>query len=329
MFGLIDTLPAAGGAHTFMDKILDDKTFTSPTVSVLLPVYNTERFLRQALDSLLNQTFTDFELIAVNDGSKDGSLAILEEYAARDARVRVISRPNTGIVGALNDAFAASRGEFVARMDGDDESLPDRFAAQVQYLRSHPDCVMVGTQVVTIDEDDDDVAPLRGLETDHEGIDRALLTAGWPVVHPTVMMRRSALKSVGGYAQGTFPHEDHDLFLKMCEAGKVANLPDVLLRYRRHSASVSWDARSRNKMNEVMRAACERRGVPYVEPPAPPDAPDEPPRRRQGRIYRTWGWQALARRNLRTARKYALRSVGTAPLNPEAWKLLVCTIRGR
>src|ERR1051325_1151561 len=112
-----------------------------PTVSVLLPVYNAERYLESALQSVLGQTFSDFEVIAVDDGSKDNSKKILERFAANDPRIRVISRPNTGIVGALNDGLAVARGEFIARMDADDVALPGRFQAQLDYLRGHPDCI--------------------------------------------------------------------------------------------------------------------------------------------------------------------------------------------
>src|SRR6266581_3934019 len=108
--------------------------FSSPAISVVMPVYKAERYLAQAVDSILDQTFTDFELIAVDDGSRDQSLQILNGYAQKDQRVRVISRPNTGIVGALNDGIAAARAPLIARMDSDDLSLPQRFEKQVTYL---------------------------------------------------------------------------------------------------------------------------------------------------------------------------------------------------
>ena len=103
----------------------------TPAVSVLMPVYNAEAYLAEAVQSVLDQTWADFELIAVNDGSKDASGAILEDFARRDQRVRVISRPNTGIVGALNDAFAVARADLLARMDSDDLCMPARLEKQV------------------------------------------------------------------------------------------------------------------------------------------------------------------------------------------------------
>src|SRR6478672_11907562 len=110
----------------------------TPTLSVLMPVYNGARYLAEAVESILGQTFRDFELIIVNDGSTDGSEKILRRYAEQDGRIKLISRPNTGIVGALNDAIAASKCELMARMDADDVAMPDRFEKQLAYMRDHP-----------------------------------------------------------------------------------------------------------------------------------------------------------------------------------------------
>jgi glycosyltransferase involved in cell wall biosynthesis len=290
-----------------------------PTVSVLLPVFNAERFLPAALASILAQTFTDWELIAVDDGSTDASPRILRDFAEKDARIRLITRPNTGIVGALNDALAPARGALIARMDADDISLPARFQLQVDFLNSHPDCVLLGTQVLIIDEDADPIGPLKSIELEHDRIDRALLELRWPIVHPTVMMRRQTVSDIGGYAEGTFPHEDHDLFLKLCERGHAANLPQALLHYRRHATSVSWDSRRREKMIEIVQSACARRRVPFS--PAPET---------KGKITLelAWGWQSLLSGHRRTARKYALRALRHEPFNFECWKLLACVIRG-
>ena len=122
-----------------------------PRVSVALPVHNCERYVAEAIESILAQTFTDFEFLIVDDGSTDGTLPILNRFAARDSRIRVISRPNTGIVGALNEMLGLARADLVARMDADDVALPVRFERQVRYLDEHPECVMVGSRVTIID----------------------------------------------------------------------------------------------------------------------------------------------------------------------------------
>src|SRR3990172_10052244 len=111
---------------------------SSPRISVVMPVYNAELFLASAIESILGQTLPDFEFVIVNDGSTDSSLEIVQEYAATDGRIRLVSRPNTGIVGALNDGLAISQGEFIARMDADDMALPHRFERQLKFLEETP-----------------------------------------------------------------------------------------------------------------------------------------------------------------------------------------------
>src|SRR4051812_26679567 len=125
----------------------------SPTVSVLMAVYNGEQYLREAVNSILSQTFKDFEFIIIDDGSTDRSPELLASYARADSRVKLISRPNKGLTKSLNEGLHAARGEFVARMDGDDISLPERFERQVSYLREHPEVVLVGSRVEFIDPD--------------------------------------------------------------------------------------------------------------------------------------------------------------------------------
>ena len=117
---------------------------TPPKTSVVMPMYNAERYVAGATGSILAQTFTDFEFVIVNDGSTDRSLEIVRHYERLDARVRVLSRPNTGIVGALNDGLSLARGEYIARMDADDIAYPHRLERQATYLDDHPDCVAVG-----------------------------------------------------------------------------------------------------------------------------------------------------------------------------------------
>src|ERR1051325_5151993 len=112
-----------------------------PAVSVIMPVYNAERYLREAVQSILNQTFSDFEFLIINDGSTDQSQLILQEYAARDARIVLKSRPNTGYTRALNELLAMARGELIARMDADDISEPQRLALQAALLRENPDLI--------------------------------------------------------------------------------------------------------------------------------------------------------------------------------------------
>jgi glycosyltransferase involved in cell wall biosynthesis len=299
----------------------------APLVSVLLSVYNGERYLTSALQSILNQTYQDFELIAVNDGSTDRSQQILDEFASRDPRVRPIMLPHVGLVRAFNCGLDAARGELIARMDGDDEALPERFEIQVRYLQEHPEVVVVGSQVMQIDEDDDPLAPLPGLEIEHEKIDQSLMDLGWPIVHPSVMIRADALRAVGGYPD-IFPHEDHDLFLRLAERGRLANVSQTLLRYRRHAGCVTAKHSRSDGLAVSVKNACERRGIPFAQPPSRYPRRDESPRRARYRALSNWAWAALRSGNVRTARKYAHRAFLADPINIENLRLLACVYRG-
>ena len=296
----------------------------APAISVLMPVFNAQRYLAAAIDSILSQTFTDFELVIVNDGSTDDSPAILEDFARHDPRIRIISRPNTGIVGALNDGLAECRAEFIARMDADDLSRPTRFALQYQHLNDNPDCVLVGSRVLLIDPDG---SPIREWITEltHEQIDRAHLERGWPVVHPSVMMRRAPLQQVGGYRKQYETLEDLDLFLRLAEIGKLANLPEVLLDYRQHFSSICHTKSDQQNAirDAILAETALRRGLP-----APPHVPP-PQSKPRSECHRLWAWWALNAGHIPTARKHALARLRMLPLSPESWRLTYCALRGR
>ena len=300
----------------------------APTVSVVMTVYNTERYLPEAVESILQQSYADFEFVIVDDGSTDGCPEILREYADADPRVRFVARPHRGIVPAANEGIGMALGRYVARMDSDDIALRDRLAAQVAYLDAHPECVLLGSRVMVVDPYGSPVAA-SGHKLTHEEIDAGLLTGGggWALVHPSTMMRADALRAVGGYHGQINMSEDHDLFLRLAERGKVANLPEVLLRYRRHYKSTShtqykkmWAVKEK-----ILREAHDRRGLPL--PAGWKYNPWEPPARPAQ--LRLWGWAAIKAGNLHIARKHAVRAVGASPLSLDAWKLMYCAMRGR
>ena len=300
----------------------------APTVSVVMTVFNTERYVGEAVDSVLSQTFGDFEFIIIDDGSTDGSTSILNEYAKRDGRIRLTSRPNTGIVAAANEGIGLARGRYLARMDSDDVCLPHRFQAQVDYLNTHPECVVVGSRVTVVDPYGSPVFD-SGQKLAHDEIDAELLSSGggWAIVQPSAMMRTDAVRKVGGYRGRHNVSEDQDLFLRLAEVGRVANLPEPLLRYRRHYKSVmhtQWRQRQQVK-EQIVREAYHRRGLPM---PAEWKFDDWQPTPLAEQL-RAWGWAALKRGNAPVARKHALGAVRAAPLSGEAWRLLYCALRGR
>lgn len=299
---------------------------STPAVSVCMPVYNGERYLREAVDSILNQSFGDFELLILDGGSTDGSPAILQDYAARDPRIRLTSRPGMRLTASLNEMLDQARGEFIARMDADDISLPERLERQVQYLRGHPECVLVGSAALVIDPEGDPLS-VWFTETTHEvldarNLDLSLLESS--LCHPAVMMRRRIVLDAGKYDMGCLA-EDLDLWLRLAERGRLANLPEPLLKYRFHSSNKNRADRAQDALRQIIVQARRRRGLPE-QPSSPPPAP---PSTGPESYHALWAWQALGSGHVRTARKHARRLVLTAPFSSESWRLLYCTLRGR
>jgi glycosyltransferase involved in cell wall biosynthesis len=293
----------------------------------MMPVYNAERYVGKAIESILNQTFENFELLIVNDGSTDGSLAILREYAERDRRVRLTSRPNAGLVGSRNELLDAARSDLVACMDADDVSLPDRLEKQVEYLQRHPECVLVGSRVMIIDPDGQPLQ-VMGQHFEHEAIDRAFMNGeGQIIYNPSVMFWKRVALQVGAYRRGFDPAEDLDLFLRMAEVGRLANFPQPLLAYREHLGKAGHVHVQRQSLGvrKALEEAYRRRGL------AVPEwlASFELRRLCVADVYRIWAWWALGSGYIATARKHAWASMARAPLSIASWRLLYCALRGR
>lgn len=209
-----------------------------PAVSVLLPCYAAAATLAEALDSLAAQDFTDYEIVAVDDGSTDATPEILAAWARREPRLVVLNQEHTGLVAALNRGLAACRGDLVARLDADDRCLPDRLASQVAYLHAHPEVGVLGCQVQIFGAQPPAAGLQRYVDWQNSLIDDAAIRAALfiesPLVHPGVCFRRRAVQAVGGYRAGSFP-EDYDLWLRLYLAGaRFARLPAVLLEWRDH-----------------------------------------------------------------------------------------------
>lgn len=301
----------------------------APLISVLMPVYNAGRYVADAVESVLSQTLGDFEFLILDDGSTDDSLGALRRYEGRDPRIRLIARPNRGVSASLRELVEQSRGALLARMDADDVALPDRFARQAEYLRAHPDCVLVGSRVLVIDPEGDPLCDWC-TEQGHEAIEARYLRAErvTPISHPSVMMRREAVLNAGNYRP--YALEDVDLFLRLGERGRLVNLPEVLLRYRIHAGNVSKTAAYHDRIDgefrEIVRAARQRRGLPEADGPPPPPRPRVDPTPTEER--EKWAWWALGAGHLATARKHARWVLAHAPLSPRSWKLMYCVSRG-
>jgi glycosyltransferase involved in cell wall biosynthesis len=294
-----------------------------PLISVLMPVYNAERYVAKAVESILQQSCRDFEFLIINDGSTDRSLRILQRYSRQDARIRLISQPNSGYVAALNRLLSLATGDLIARMDADDIALPDRFAQQVEFLRQHPEVVCVGGAQDWIDAAGRVLLHHPEAETDAE-IQQLALSGQTPINHPAAMIRRWAVLQVGGYDPALCPAEDLDLWLKLGEVGKLANLSATVLQYRQHDQSVS--ERLQIQQTEQRRRACQlagqRRGVEVAFYEAPPWRPvDQASRHRFTVMYGWWFFNAGDRI---AALTYSFKAIRILPWAVAGWKLLIC-----
>jgi glycosyltransferase involved in cell wall biosynthesis len=211
-----------------------------PLLSVILPAYNAEAYLESAICSILGQSFENFELIVINDGSTDRTGQMLE--AIGDRRLRVINHErNAGLISGLNEGIDASTGKYIARMDADDICEPSRFLRQIEYLESHLEIGVLGTAIKMIDERDRPgptyIMPAIPSDT------QWAMPLICPLAHPSVMMRADIVRSLGGYSNTALHAEDYDLWFRMSRETQMANLTEPLICVRKHAASVTSSQR--------------------------------------------------------------------------------------
>ena len=207
---------------------------TTPVISVILPVYNADRFVGEAISSILNQSFSDFELIIINDGSFDASESVVKSFT--DERIVFLNNDvNKGLIYSLNLGICCSRGKYLIRMDADDVCFSDRCLKQFNFMELNSDVVVSGGQM----EDYDKKSVTSKVETNSDKLKASLLFS-CVLSHPTVIMRADIIKSQKFLYDESFPHsEDYELWSRVCRSFKIANLEDVILRYRFHSQQVS------------------------------------------------------------------------------------------
>ncbi|MEP6706909.1 MAG: glycosyltransferase family A protein [Pyrinomonadaceae bacterium] len=205
----------------------------TPSLSVVMPVHNALPFLDQSIGSIVNQTFTDFEFVILDDGSTDGSEKVLRAWENRDDRIRVFQSGNKlGLAGSSNLVVSKALGRVIARMDGDDISHPERLRRQWEIIEDRPDVVAVGTLCEGIDASGRRVRP-----RDRWRLVRQSRYIPFP--HGSAMFRREAFDAVGGYGDRFVAGEDQDFFFKMTSSGRVVTLPDVLYQFRYHSGNTT------------------------------------------------------------------------------------------
>ena len=230
-----------------------------PKVSVILPAYNAEKYIKEAIDSIWSQTFRDFELIVINDCSKDSTEKIILSY--NDPRlVYVKNEENLGVAGTLNKGLKLAKGQYIARMDADDISLPQRFEKQVAYLDSHGQVAVLGTGIQHFGEGIPTKCWVLSHNPEQMKID-LLFACG--LAHPSIMMRTDVIRALGGYDMAFEGLEDYELWCRVAQEHQVTTLPEVLFRYRVHPGQVTKNPSEKylTRMRNLKKRQLEELGV--------------------------------------------------------------------
>ena len=210
----------------------------TPRVTVLMGVHNGERFLAEALDSILAQTFRDFEVLIIDDASTDRTASILADYTSRHACIHLMrNTSNLGLTRTLNIGLAAARGEYIARMDADDTAFPERIARQVAFLDMHPEVGVLGTGAALMNADGT-ILRERHCATDHEAIAWRLFFTN-DLIHTSVLFRSHIVGEPVRYDEAVRRAQDHALWLRLCRVTRLAVLPEVLVHYRIHTDNIT------------------------------------------------------------------------------------------
>jgi Glycosyl transferase family 2 len=210
----------------------------SPIVSVVMSVLNGQAFLAEAVESILAQTYHDFEFVIIDDGSRDRTAEILANYAAQDKRIRVHRHENKGRATSLNIGIGLAHGKYIARMDADDIALSNRLAEQIKFMEEHPGVGLLGGAFELISDNGSRLMKTVTFPVEDSDIRSALLVDN-PICHPTAVMRKAVAEAVGGYRKALLDAEDYDLWLRISERSHLGNLKTCVLQYRIHPEQVS------------------------------------------------------------------------------------------
>ena len=208
-------------------------------VSVLMSCYNANKWLGEAIESVLQQTYKGFEFILVDDGSTDNTLEIIRNYGDKDKRIKIITKPNTGLTDSLNVGIFQAKGNWIARLDADDICLPDRLETQVSFMRNNAEVVLLGSGCVEIDERGCFAKEHRYPER-HDALVKNLERSKKFFPHSASFYRTKTIKKIGQYRNNLNGAEDKDLWLRLSEIGKIVCLPQVLVKLRKHENSISY-----------------------------------------------------------------------------------------
>ena len=220
-----------------MDRALKSR----PMISVLIPIFNGERYLQESLESIKSQTFIDFEILLIDDGSTDGSMSILNEFAYHDKRVRIISKSNSGLTDTLNRGLQECRGNWIARMDQDDIASPKRLELQVKKIESDEAIVLVGSDFVMLDEQTRKTKRYKIPSTHEQMVKRLERLRGF-FPHSSALIHAETIRRIGGYDPLAVFNEDWDLWLRLSECGKIGSVSEPLVIIRKHPLQMTQNS---------------------------------------------------------------------------------------
>ncbi|MES2139031.1 MAG: glycosyltransferase [Bacteroidota bacterium] len=227
-----------------------------PIISVVMSVYNGEEYLRESIESILNQTFKGFEFVIINDGSTDKSLEIIKSYS--DARIIVINQKNSGLAIALNNGLKIAKGKYIARMDADDISIDTRLEVQLDFMENNNEYVIIGSNAIVIDKSGNYIYTTNLATTDNQL--RKLLPSS-PFMHPSVLMKKEAVEKCDYYYEAIsklYSFEDVILWNKLCKQGAIANMKKPLIKYRIQPFAATTKSGAKKVINEILNKIIER-----------------------------------------------------------------------
>ena len=249
--------------NTYEKKMKDEIELKEPGISVVMPMYNAERYLEKSIESVLNQTYENFEFIIIDDGSEDDSFQIAQKYADKDRRIKLYEQPHCGVAITLNKGIAIANADIIARQDADDMSDEKRFEKQLGYLEKHPEIYLLGTNAVLIDATGKRIRDLEFHSTNEE-LQKEIVDNN-PFIHGSVMMRKSCFEKIGMYREQFVLCQSYDLWLRISEQFKIGILNSKLYYYRVWEDAISYKGVAiNNTLKEIIKKyAAQRRKTGY------------------------------------------------------------------
>ena len=295
-----------------------------PMITILMPAFNARKYIRAAIESVLQQSFTAFELVIVNDGSTDDTKEIVETFT--DPRIRLLNQTHGGVSGALNTGLAVAKGKYIARFDADDICYADRLEKQFVFLEMNPSYVIVGSDAEYMMENGEYLFHFSCIGHEHDALlDKLYFYC--PFIHSSVMYLKEAVLKAGGYSPAAHNFEDYLLWTQLAQYGKLYNLPETLIRIRFNPASVTIDEKWRGqRFRELKRNAIKRGSITEKESAEILSIIQKQNTKRikEGAYY------ALCTKKLLTdnyqparAREYAIKAIRVNPLRPDSYALWV------